>query len=119
MVTHFSDETSHNIGEPVRRISGLSISVKDDDSLNRVTTKNNRVVHIDPGLMSPEELLYQNCVNQNGGRRLTLEKLVLENELELMNGPSKFEQLKNYGKWFLDDARIKISVRILDTCFIF
>ena len=99
-----SNEDDHEGETVVRRVSGLSVQ-ESDGVCKRMTKLNNRIVHIDPGLLSPEELL-----QQNHGRRLTLEKMVLENESEVQNQPNKLNLLKKKGKYLLDDARLKISV---------
>lgn len=67
-----------------------------------------RTVSADPGLLSPEQLLK----SHKDGRRKTLEDLIAMKE-----SPQKFKEsssflkiCRDYVRWFLDSARLKISV---------
>ena len=64
--------------------------------------KKDRVVHIDPGLLTNEQLL-----EAQGGRRRTLERLLIEPGALNEKPRAVF---KEKGRWFLDSAHIKISV---------
>mmetsp|Transcript_47653 Transcript_47653/g.144104 ORF Transcript_47653/g.144104 Transcript_47653/m.144104 type:complete len:96 (+) Transcript_47653:323-610(+) len=67
-----------------------------------------RIISADPGLMTPEQLL----AAHKGGRRRTLEQLIAKhNQLNLSDGRETIlSELRRKTKWFLDQARIKISV---------
>ena len=66
-----------------------------------------RVVSADPGLMSPQQLL----ASHKNGRRRTLEQLIAENKEHDLNRTASFLAiLKEKTRWFLENARVKISV---------
>ena len=68
-----------------------------------------RTVSADPGLMSPEQLLK----SHKDGRRKTLEDIIAMKDSELKNlnkSPSFLKTCRDYVRWFLDSARLKISV---------
>ena len=68
-----------------------------------------RTISADPGLLSPEELLK----SHKDGRRKTLEDLIAKNNSSPANNKypqTFFKQCRAYIKWFLDNARLKISV---------
>lgn len=70
-----------------------------------------RTVSADPGLLSPEELL----ASHKGGRRRTLEQLIAEQRAKELLKDHKneyFSRCREYVRWFLDNAHLKISVRI-------
>jgi len=67
-----------------------------------------RTISTDPGLLSPEELLK----SHSGGRRRTLEELIarsqhVSDDEDLLPW---HRRCRDNVKWFLDNARLKISV---------
>lgn len=79
-----------------------------------VEHRGTRIVSADPGLLTPEELLLQ-----QGGRRKTLEQLIAKHK----NLPTAEDRLPLHQRcresirWFLDAARLKISVSLLKKYF--
>lgn len=71
-----------------------------------------RTVSIDPGLLSPEELL----TRHQGGRRRTLEGLIGKHQHSFEEGYAIRHRCREYVRWFLDSARLKISVRFTRCC---
>ena len=70
-------------------------------------TDNIRTVSTDPGLMTPEELL----ASHKGGRRKTLEKIIAKHKTVERNSAASFlTNARDKIRWFLDHARLKISV---------
>jgi hypothetical protein len=65
-----------------------------------------RVEHIDPGLLSPEELLLEH----KGGRRKSLEKLIEKQHSICLEKEPWNHICRDYVCWFLDSARLNISV---------
>lgn len=67
-----------------------------------------RTVSADPGLMSPEELLK----THKNGRRKTLEDIIAKREMDANETyPQYFlKRCREWVRWFLDSARLKISV---------
>eukprot|EP00592_Proboscia_alata_P007332 CAMPEP_0194354602 /NCGR_PEP_ID=MMETSP0174-20130528/2717_1 /TAXON_ID=216777 /ORGANISM="Proboscia alata, Strain PI-D3" /LENGTH=893 /DNA_ID=CAMNT_0039123605 /DNA_START=273 /DNA_END=2951 /DNA_ORIENTATION=+ len=97
--TEFDETDAHDYSE----IGELQSHSHD----NRPHTPGTRSVSVDPGLMTPEELLAE-----NGGRRKTLEKIIAKNNMLLRRGPkqqSYHERFKEHLRWFLDNAKAKIS----------
>ena len=68
-----------------------------------------RTVSADPGLLSPEELL-----SEQGGRRKSLEELIAQRRaLSQHEDDTPFHRrCREFIRWFLDTARLKISVSI-------
>jgi hypothetical protein len=75
------------------------------------TSMSTRTISADPGLLSPEELLK----NHKDGRRRTLEEIIAKKhalrENEYFMG-SLAQRCRDYVRWFLDNARLKISVSL-------
>ncbi len=65
-----------------------------------------RTVSADPGLLTPEELLAQH----EGGRRRTLEQLIEKSRELHIEKKSCNKLYKEKIRWFLDTARLRISV---------
>ncbi len=67
-----------------------------------------RTVSADPGLLTPEELLK----NLKDGRRKTLEEIIAQkNSSVTFDTPRSFlRRCRDHVRWFLDTARLKISV---------
>ena len=61
---------------------------------------------IDPGLLSPEELLLEH----KGGRRKSLEDLIEKQKSMQRDNMPWYRVCRDYIRWFLDSARLKISV---------
>ena len=67
-----------------------------------------RIVSTDPGLLTPEQLLAA-----SGGRRRTLEYIIAQRSYKKKKKVSDYLlDLKEGGRWFLDHARIKMSVSV-------
>jgi len=65
-----------------------------------------RIVYTDPGLLSPEQLL-----ENAGGRRRSLEYIIARHSNKKKKTFSDYAlEWKEAGTWFLDHARVKISV---------
>ena len=68
-----------------------------------------RTVSVNPGLLSPEELLKRH----KGGRRKTLEALIARSVSSLgLNIKTRNQIYQEKARWFLDDARVKFSVSV-------
>ena len=69
-----------------------------------------RTVSTDPGLMSPQQLLK----SHKDGRRKTLEQLIaMKESSQEFKEPSSFLKIcRDYVRWFLDSAHLKISVSL-------
>lgn len=70
-----------------------------------------RTISTDPGLLSPEELLR----SHKNGRRRTLEEIIAKRNFLHLNEPKPqrfLQKCREYIRWFLDSARLKISVSI-------
>ena len=70
-----------------------------------------RIVSADPGLLSAEELLSSHA----GGRRRSLEKMILlQKDFDSAEERNPImARIKEKVRWFLEHARIKISVSFL------
>lgn len=79
-------------------------------------TLNTRTISVDPGLLSPEELLK----SHKDGRRKTLEAIIAKrNCASLSEAESRHfrQKCREYINWFLDSAKLKISVSSMNqTC---
>ena len=68
-----------------------------------------RTISTDPGLLSPEDLLK----SHKDGRRKTLEAIIANRNCfsasETQSRPLT-QQCREYIRWFLDSAKLKISV---------
>ncbi len=66
-----------------------------------------RTVSADPGLMTPEDLLK----SHKDGRRKSLEELIAKNQASNTKRKSSYlKKCRDCVRWFLDSARLKISV---------
>jgi hypothetical protein len=74
-----------------------------------------RTISVDPGLLSPEELLSRH----EGGRRKSLEGLIEKQQTVFNDGKPIHLLCRQHMRWFLDSARLKISVSPLKigSCF--
>jgi hypothetical protein len=73
-----------------------------------------RTISVDPGLLSPEELL----AHHQGGRRRSLEGFIEKQRTVSSNGTPIHLRCRKYVRWFLDSARLKISVSPFQESFL-
>ena len=101
------DDDNSTVNQEGRNRSLLLEDSADFDSKQRF--RNNRIIHVDPGLLTPEQLL-----RENGGRRRSLQQLIIQqkNEAKSMKERRRLfhKNAKNCVLWLLDEARIRISV---------
>jgi hypothetical protein len=70
-----------------------------------------RIISADPGLLTPEQLLED---NNYGKRRRSLEKLIANGQ-DFDSGQRRLpfhQQCRDCIRWFLDVARLKLSVSL-------
>ena len=82
-------------------------------AVSTMSTPLRRTVSADPGLLSTEELL----ASQKGERRKSLERLVAMHNQE-QSKEAKIPilaRIKEKVRWFLEHARIKVSVSLVRT----
>lgn len=69
-----------------------------------------RTISVDPGLLSPEEVLSRH----QGGRRRSLEGLIEKHRTLSNDGIPIHLRCRKHVRWFLDSARLKISVSTVE-----